>query len=68
MAKYRIGQQFTTRGSPRLYTVVDILRTYNEAGDLVRTRYLAEYEFMGQTVTEEVLGVTIAVGLVERAA
>lgn len=62
--KYRIGQQFKTRGkAPRVCTVVDILKTFNNAGDLVQLRYVATYEFLGQTVTDrDVPETTIAMG------
>jgi hypothetical protein len=62
--KFNIGHQFKTRGKhPRLCTVVDILRTYNAKGDLVKTRYVATHEFMGQTVTDgDVCETTIAMG------
>ena len=64
-AKFSIGTQFKTRGKhPRLCTVVDILRTYNTAGDLVRIRYVATHELMGQTITEyDVVETTIAMGV-----
>ena len=50
----------------RIETVTDILKTYNSAGELVKTRYVAEHDFLGQTVTDsDVLGVTIQKGLIE---
>lgn len=63
---YAIGTQYKTRGKqPRLCTVVDILRTYNSANELVKTRYVAQHEFMGQVVTDrDVCATTIAMGLV----
>jgi len=64
---YAIGTQFKTRGkSPKLCTVVDVLKTYNAAGALVQTRYVAEHQFMGQTVTDrDVCDTTIAMGYIE---
>lgn len=64
MAKFAIGQKFTTRGkAPRLCTVVDILTTFNSAGTLVKTRYVATHEFMGQTITDhDVCETSIAMG------
>jgi len=51
--KYPIGTKFFSRGkSQNLCTVVDVLRTYNSAEDLVRVRYVCTHEFMGQTVTD----------------
>jgi hypothetical protein len=60
--RFAIGQQFKSRGKhPRLMTVCDILRTYNAAGDLVRIRYVAQHEFMGQTIKDhDVCETTIA--------
>lgn len=60
----RIGQKFKTRGKhPRICTVVDIWRTYNNAGELVRTRFVATHEVMGQTVTDyDVVAPTIQMG------
>ena len=50
----------------RIETVTDILKTYNSAGELVKTRYVAEHDFLGQKVTDrDVLGVTIQRGLIE---
>ncbi len=63
--KYAIGTQFTARGkSPRLCTVVDILTTTNAAGDVVKIRYQATHQFMGQTITDsDVIETTISMGL-----
>lgn len=60
--RFQIGQQFKTPGKhPRICTVTDILKTYNSAGELVRIRYVATHEFMGQTVTDhDVCDATIA--------
>ena len=67
---FEIGQQFKTRGkAPRLCTIVDILKTYNSAGELVKTRYVATHEFMGRTVTDrDVCETTVAMGLIDVAA
>lgn len=63
--KYAIGTIFQTRGkSPRICTVTDILRTYNAQNDLVEIRYVAEHQFMGQTVVDRTVNeTTIAMGL-----
>lgn len=63
MARFAIGQTFTSRGkSARLCTVTDIWRTYNSAGELVKTRYVATHDFLGQTITEhDVCETTIAI-------
>lgn len=63
--RFPIGTQYLTRGKhPLLCTVVDVLRTYNSRGDLVRLRYVATHQFCGQTVTDgDVCDTTIARGL-----
>lgn len=65
--RFQIGQQFKTRGkAPRLCTIIDVLRTFNSAGDLVSLRYVATHEFMGQTVTDgDVCDATVAMGIVQ---
>lgn len=63
---YAIGQKYRTRGKvPRVCTVVDIFKTYNSKGELVRVRYVATHDFMGQSVTDyDVPETAIAMGLV----
>jgi len=62
MTPITIGTQYTDRNK-RLCTVTDIWLTYNAAGELVQTRYVASHTFMGQTITErDVLAVTIRKG------
>lgn len=65
-AKYPIGTQYLTRGkNPKLCTVMDILKTYNSAGELVSTRYVSQHVFLGQVVTNnDVVETTIAMGLI----
>lgn len=46
-----IGTQYTDRNG-RTCTVIDIWSTFNAAGELVQTRYVAQHEFMGQMVVE----------------
>ena len=67
--EYPIGTQFKTRGKvPRLCTVTDILKTYNSAGELVKIRYVAQHDFMGQKVNDyDVVATTIAMGLMPAA-
>ena len=51
--KYPIGTTFIGRGKAKsLNKVIDILKTYNVAGDLVRVRYVAIHEFCGQSVVD----------------
>lgn len=63
--EYPIGTRYVTQGKhPKLCTVVDVLKTYNSAGDLVNLRYVSTHQFCGQTVTDrDVVSVTIARGL-----
>jgi hypothetical protein len=67
MKQVAIGTKFKTRGKhPKICTVTDILRTYNYAGDLVQTRYVATHEFCGQLVTDrDVCLTTIKIGLID---
>lgn len=66
--RYPIGTKYKTRGThPKSYTVTDIHRTYNHAGELVKVRYVvATHEFKGQTVIYTgVWADTIAKGLIK---
>lgn len=60
--EYTIGTKFETHHKPpTVATVVDILKTYNAAGELVRVRYVAQYERLGQLITDrDVVAVSIA--------
>lgn len=67
-ATFEIGTRFVPRGRKEKveFTVIDILRTYNNAGELVRTRYVATRQLLGQTVTDhDVCATTIALGLID---
>tara|TARA_R110000851_G_scaffold11492_2_gene40277 strand:+ start:215 stop:427 length:213 start_codon:yes stop_codon:yes gene_type:complete len=62
-----LGTQFIrSRGkhnNNQVETVVDILKTYNTAGELVRTRYAASHDFLGQTVIDtDIVSTTILKG------
>ena len=63
--KYPIGTKYLTRGKhPRLCTVTDTLKTYNSKGDLVRKRYVATHDVLGQAVTDrDIVEVTVARGV-----
>ena len=63
--KFALGTQFKTRGKhPRLCKVIDILRTYNSAGELVQLRYVATHDLLGAPIVDkEVCETTIAMGL-----
>ena len=68
--RFKIGTTFIPCGRKNggLCTVVDILTTTNSKGDVVRIRYAATHEFMGQTLTDyDVPEVTIARGLQQEA-
>jgi hypothetical protein len=44
--------------------VIDIYTTLNSAGDVVKIRYAATHQFMGQTITDhDVIETTISMGL-----
>jgi hypothetical protein len=62
-----IGVVYKTRHKhPRICTVVDKLETYNSKGALVKTRYVSEHEFLGQTVTDnDVVPTTILRGRID---
>jgi len=66
--RYGVGTTFKTRGkAPRLCTVVDALKTFNLAGELVKVRYVATHEFCGQVVFDSDVGDTsITMGLIDR--
>lgn len=64
-AKYQIGQKFMTRGKhPKFAQVVDVLRTYNSAGELVKISYVTKHSFLGQIITDhDTYETTITMGL-----
>ena len=63
--RYKIGQMYWGRRKyPHICTVKDIHRTYNSAGELVKTRYVATHETAGQIVEDsDVCETTIAIAL-----
>lgn len=65
--RFKIGTKFVPNRKHKITcTVVDILKTYNSQDTLVKVRYVATHDFMGQTVTDhDVLDTTIARGLVK---
>lgn len=57
--RFPIGTQYKTRGkSPKVCTVIDIWKTYNSKGELVKIRYVSTHKFCGQTVTDNDVGET----------
>ena len=64
----KIGTKFVKQDKKikHVETVVDIYNTYNSKGELVKTRYVSEHEFMGQKIRDsDVVAVTIKRGLIE---
>lgn len=62
-----IGTQYECRG--RLCTVTDILKTYNSKNELVKVRYVATHELIGQVVTDyDVVETTILRALAKQVA
>jgi len=61
---YKIGTTFVRKGARKvLETVVDILTTTNSSGEVVKIRYVADHEYMGQIVRDsDVLQTTISMG------
>lgn len=64
--RYPIGTMFRPIGRhSKVCTVTDFLRTYNSRGDMVRVRYVAQHQFLGQTITDhDVAEATIARGFI----
>lgn len=62
--RFTIGTEFIRRITPKLKRterIVDIYRTYNDAGELVKLRYVTAHDFLGQTVLDyDVNDTTIA--------
>ena len=56
----KIGTQFMSSGKhKKVCTVVDILKTYNNNKELVKTTYIEQHEFCGQVLKSEVVATTI---------
>ena len=63
-AEYPIGTTFTPRGKNKaVHTVIDIYKTYNSSGVLVKTMYVTVHRTCGQQVVEQVPTTTIAMSL-----
>lgn len=68
MDNYPNGTTFIKRGRKNKanWTVTDRLETFNRAGELVKVRYVATSNVLGQTITDnDLVAVTIARGLAE---
>lgn len=67
--KFPLGTKFIPAGlrNKYVYTVVDHWTTYNCAGEIVKKRYVAVHQLMGQNVFEnDVVETTIAKGLLPK--
>lgn len=61
-----IGTKYQARNQRKdICTVIDILKTYNNAGELVSTKYLCEHQFMGQKVKHKEVETTIKMALIK---
>ena len=63
--RFDIGTQYKpVRKHTYLVTITDRLTTTNEAGEVVKSRYVGTHEFCGQTVTDyDISDTEIARGL-----
>ena len=51
--KYKIGQKYISRGKAKHECeIIDIYKTYNYKGELVKIRYVAAHKLLGQTVVD----------------
>lgn len=63
-ARFPIGTKYKNRNKD-ICEVVDILKTYNNAGELVQIRYVSARQFLGQMLKDhDVLETTIAMNIV----
>ena len=62
IASIGIGTQFVVDDTQRkdIETIVDIHTTTNQAGEVIRSVYICEYDFIGQQIRREILHSTIA--------
>jgi len=59
----KIGVKFLSSGkNKRVCEVVDILTTYNSKKELIKTTYIEEHLFCGQTLKSEVVAVSVQRG------
>ena len=53
METYPIGTAYQSSGKHKhTCTVIDVHKTYNSLGVLVKLRYVSQHQFLGQTVTD----------------
>ncbi len=64
-AEITIGTTFLSRGKyPKTCKVIDIYKTYNVSGNLIKTSYVATHELAGQIITEtDISAATIIRGM-----
>lgn len=64
--EYPIGTKFKSSGKfPRECTVIDVLKTFNSKNELVKVRYVATNQMVGQVVkNNDVCATEIARGLI----
>ena len=66
MTEIKPGTRFKTRGKhPKECEVIDIHTTRNIAGDIVKTEYHCQHDFLGQKITHNECAVTILRGLIK---
>lgn len=63
--KFILGTHFIPRSDKAhcVYTVIDVWRTFNWQGDLVRIEYIAEHSLAGQRIESHECETTIAMGI-----
>ena len=63
--KFMLGTHFIPRGDKAhcIYTVIDVWRTFNWQGDLVKVEYVAEHSLAGQRIESHECETTIAMGI-----
>ena len=63
--KFILGTHFIPRSDmPHcIYTVIDVWRTFNWQGDLVKVEYVAEHSLAGQRIESHECETTIAMGI-----
>ncbi len=63
--KHAIGTQYLPKAKhPRVCTITDFFTVTNKAGEVVKTYYESEHEFMGQIVkNREVCNATVDMGV-----
>lgn len=66
----KIGTQFKALGKRGdIKTIIDIHKTFNHVGELVRTTYVTTHNFCGQAIkTYDVTNTEVRRGIIEQAA